>query len=151
MQARIGILVSVLAAAIAVVAALLWLETGPAPAGDATAVRQVGSIGDRWVDYRPDAFAAALSSHKTVLVAVHADWCTDCAVQAPILARLMKDPAFENAVGYVVDFDRERRFLVDHEVRTQSTLIVFKDGVEVARSVADTNAARIRALFAQGL
>ena len=67
------------------------------------------------------------------------------------MARLLQEPKFDEVAAYVVNFDRERKFLSAHKVRQQSTLLVFKDGVEVARSVADTNEARIRALFEQGL
>ncbi len=154
MQVRTGIVVSVAAAAlvVALVAASEGFDAhraGPTAAAPVTA--QVGGAGGEWHDYLAPAFTQDLASHKTVLVAVHASWCTDCAAQAPIMARLLQEPKFDEVAAYVVNFDRERKFLSAHKVRQQSTLLVFKDGVEVARSVADTSEARIRALFEQGL
>lgn len=151
MQARTGIVVSVLAAALVVAGALWWLAFERAAPTVALATRTAADLGPQWHDYRAAEFESDLAARRTVLVAVHADWCTDCAAQAPILARLMREPRFNDTVGYVVNFDRERKFLAAHKVRQQSTLIVFKDGVEVARSVADTNEGRIRALLERGL
>ncbi|MBM3507110.1 MAG: thioredoxin family protein [Alphaproteobacteria bacterium] len=115
------------------------------------APRQVGADGGRWYDYEPATFVQDVGSGRTVLVAVHADWCGDCAVQGPIITRLIKEPGFETAVGYVIDFDSERRFLLDHKVRTQSTLLVFRGGAEVGRAVGNTSEKDIRALFQLGL
>ena len=151
MQIRAGIVFSVLAAALVVVGTLLTLEFDRAKPAVALAARDAADLGAQWHAYTPTTFDQDLTSQRTVLVAVHADWCTDCAAQAPVIARLMREPQFRNSVGYVVNFDRERKFLAAHRVRQQSTLIVFKDGVEVARSVADTNEARIRALFERGI
>ena len=117
----------------------------------AAPVRQVGADGGQWYDYQPAYFADDMKVGRTVMVAVHADWCTDCRAQGPIITRLMKEPAFEDAVGYVVNFDSERAFLADHKVRTQSTLIIFKNGEEVGRAVAITSERDIRALFENGL
>src|SRR4051812_40148426 len=111
MQARTGIVVSVLAATLAVMGSVVWLEFGATPVEQAATqpvVRQVGGIGDKWLDYDPAGLQRDLSTRKTVLVAVHAAWCTDCAAQAPIMARLMFDPEFKDTIGYVVDFDHER-------------------------------------------
>ncbi len=142
----------------AVVAAVLWqgrqaslVPTELDAAIAAAPVRQVGADGGQWYDYQQAYFTEDMKAGRTVLVAVHADWCTDCRAQGPIITRLMKEPAYEDAVGYVVDFDSERAFLADHKVRTQSTLIIFKNGEEVGRAVAITREKDIRALFENGL
>lgn len=155
MQARPGIVGIIAAAALVVAGAALLFELGSDHTEGAAIVvassGPVDRVGGAWHPYAPAAFTGDLATHRTVLVAVHANWCTDCAAQAPILARLLNDGEFAAAAGYVVDFDKERTFLATHKVRQQSTLLVFKDGVEVARSVADTNEGRIRALFERGL
>ena len=122
--------------ALAVTAALAW--SGPAAAGE-------------WFWYHADRFAADVAAGKTVMVAVHADWCTTCRAQAPVMLDVLAEPAFENAVGYVVDFDTEIDFLFDYWVRVQSTLIVFAGGEEVGRAIAITAPDSIRALFTLGL
>ncbi len=114
-------------------------------------MRQVGADGGQWYDYQQAYFTADLKSGRTILVAVHANWCTDCRAQGPIITRLIKEPPYEGAVGYVVDFDSERAFLADHKVRSQSTLIIFKNGEEVGRAVGITGEKDIRTLFEHGL
>jgi len=44
------------------------------------------------------AFAAAQAQDKPILVEIDASWCPTCAVQRPILSRLMSDPAFKHAL-----------------------------------------------------
>ena len=151
--------IALLGGAVALVVALLFVQNQrslspaakPSLVATAPTPRQIGGEGGTWFDYDPTFFAADLKVTKTVLVAVHADWCIDCQAQAPIMSRLLREPAFKDAVGYIVDFDHDRAFLAAHKVRTQSTLIVFKDGVEVDRAVAITNEAAIRNLFEEGL
>lgn len=152
------VIVPGLAAVAVLVALVLWqgrqasLVPNELQAAIATApVRQIGADGGQWYDYQQAYFTADLKAGRTVLVAVHADWCSDCRAQGPVITRLIKEPPYEHAVGYVVDFDSERAFLADHRVRSQSTLIIFKNGEEVGRAVGITGEKDIRALFEQGL
>jgi len=69
----------------------------------------------------------------------------------PILEAVIKEERFRDAVAFRVDFDTQKKFLRDHRVRWQSTLIVFKGEVERGRSVADLNPDSIAQLFARGL
>lgn len=114
-------------------------------------VRVTGGEGGQWYTFDHRLFAEDLSERRTVFVAVHADWCPTCRAQEPVMTRLMRDLAFKDTIGYVVNFDREHRFLSTYQVRAQSTLIVFRDGREVARSVGETDEQRIRGLFAHAL
>jgi thioredoxin 1 len=101
--------------------------------------------------YTPAAFEAALKAGKPVLVAVHADWCPTCKAQEPILSGLRDDPAFKGLVEFRVDYDAQKDVVKRFGVRMQSTLIVFKGGSEVARSVGDTSEASIKALLAKAV
>ena len=69
----------------------------------------------------------------------------------PLLESLIREEKFRGAVAFRVDFDRQKKFLFAHRVRWQSTVIVFKGGKEVDRSVADLNKARLRSLLRKGL
>ena len=104
-----------------------------------------------WFWYDPVRFAEDLAAGKTVFVAVHADWCTTCAAQAPDMLEVIAEAPFKDAIGYVVDFDTQIDFLFDYWVRVQSTLIVFSGGEEVGRAIAITSAESIRELFMLGL
>jgi len=97
------------------------------------------------------AFRKAQQEGRTVLVEVHADWCSACTRQKPILERLGKDKAFEQVVRFNVDFDRPGNALKLFRVTTQATLLVFKGEREIARSTFDTNPDSIRAMLAKGI
>ena len=119
-------------------AVLLVVAAAPAVAGE-------------WRDYDRAAFAEAQQAGQTIFVAVHADWCPSCRAQRPTLASVIGDAAFQDAVAFVVDFDTEDEFLIEHQIRYQTTLIVFKGTTETGRSLGEQDRGRIRALFATGL
>lgn len=95
--------------------------------------------------YTADAFAKALASGKPIIVHVHADWCPVCKKQQPTLNSLSEDAALSKAEFFQVDFDMDRDFLKAHKVASQSTIIVFKNGKEVARLNGVTDPATIQA------
>ena len=41
------------------------------------------AIGGQWYEYDPKFFKEDLDAGKTLLVAVHAEWCPTCAAQTP--------------------------------------------------------------------
>lgn len=81
----------------------------------------VAAFAGEWRDYEPAAFAEAQQAGETIFVAVHADWCSSCRAQRPILDALVDDPMFEDATAFLVDFDTQRDFLAEHQVRYQTT------------------------------
>lgn len=97
------------------------------------------------------AFDAAMKAGKPVLIDVSAPWCPTCKAQAPILSELAKQPRFKNLVVFNVDFDSQKDALRGLKAQQQSTLIVYKGGVETGRSVGDTNKASIEALLARAI
>lgn len=97
------------------------------------------------------AFEAAQKAGKPILIDVSAPWCPTCKAQAPILSRLRADPRFKNLVSFNIDFDSQKDLLRTLNVRSQSTLIVFKGSTETGRSTGDTNAASIEAMLGKSL
>jgi thiol-disulfide isomerase/thioredoxin len=96
-------------------------------------------------------FDALLKSGKPTLVMVHADWCPTCRAQAPIVSELLKTPALSSITALRVDFDGQADVVKSFRVTTQSTLIVFKAGHEVGRSVGDTRKESIEALLKRAI
>jgi thiol-disulfide isomerase/thioredoxin len=88
---------------------------------------------------------------KPTLVMVHADWCPTCRAQEPVISELLKSPEFSTIAALRVDFDGQRDVVKSFKVVQQSTLIVFKGGKEVGRSVGDTRKQGIEALLKQAL
>jgi thioredoxin 1 len=96
-------------------------------------------------------FEADLKSGKPIVVAVHAPWCSTCRAQAPVLKEELAKKEFQNITALYVDFDSQKEVLKKLGVRRQSTLIVFKDGKEVGRSLGDTTAFGIESLLQKAL
>ncbi len=109
------------------------------------AISAAASAAD-WQSYSPERFAAAQASGKPVIVHIHAVWCPTCKAQMPTLDELRQDAALKDAVFMRVDFDSQKDFLRAHRVSSQSTILIFKGEKEAARSVAETNRDRLRAM-----
>ncbi|GAC1529555.1 MAG: hypothetical protein NVS2B4_07960 [Ramlibacter sp.] len=96
--------------------------------------------------YTQKRFNQLAAQGKPALVAVHADWCPTCKAQKPILSELMGKPDYKGVTELVVDYDADKAAVKKHKVSMQSTLIAFKGGKEVGRSVGDTTKAGIEGL-----
>ncbi len=101
--------------------------------------------------YSPEALAEAKEAGKPVLVEVYAAWCSVCRTQSPIVQALTGEPKYKNLVVFKADFDKDKSDLKALNVRQQSTLILYKDGEEIDRSVGDTSAISIESMLDQTL
>lgn len=97
--------------------------------------------------YDQAVFDALASEGKSVVLAVHADWCPTCRAQRPIQESLMMKPEYRDVTLMIIDFDKQGDLLKKYKVGMQSTMIGFKGGKEVGRSVGDTNEKSIEALI----
>ena len=88
--------------------------------------------------YTQKRFDELAAQGRPALVAVHADWCPTCKAQKPILGELMSNSEFKDVTELVVDFDAQKPVVKQYKVAMQSTLIAFKGGKEVGRTVGDT-------------
>lgn len=93
-------------------------------------------------------FKALQQAGKPVVLKVHANWCSTCKAQDPWVQSQVDHPDNQAITFFVIDFDQEKRVLRDLRITRQSTLVAFKGGQEVKRSVGDTTAAGIAALVA---
>lgn len=110
-------------------------------------VGSVPAAAAEWKEFSPEALAVANEAGKPILVDVFAVWCPTCRAQNPILVKLTKEPKYKDLVVLKADFDAQKEELRALNVRSQSTLIVFKDGKEVDRSVGDTSELSIEGLL----
>ncbi|MDZ4151206.1 thioredoxin family protein [Methylicorpusculum sp.] len=97
------------------------------------------------------AFEQQQKEGKPTLVSVHADWCPTCRAQAPIVKSLLEQPPYNQINALRVDFDQQKDVVKSFRVLKQSTLIVFKNGQEVGRSLGDTNPEAIETLLKKAL
>lgn len=97
--------------------------------------------------FTPELFQAAKDQHKSILIEIYASWCPTCRAQKPILSDLLAKPRFKDLTVLRVDFDSQKKEVRNFRANVQSTLIVFKAGEEVGRSVGQTKADAIAALL----
>jgi thioredoxin 1 len=97
------------------------------------------------------AFESAKAQGKTVVVDFHADWCSTCKKQKPVLESLIKEPSMNSVVVFTADFDKETDLKKSLNIQKQSTLVVFKGQAEKARQMGLTSREEIKALIEKGI
>jgi thioredoxin 1 len=104
-----------------------------------------------WKTFEKSAFQSALKSSTTVLVDFHATWCPTCAKQKAALDKVLAEKEFQAVTPFVADYDTSTDLKKEMGIRSQSTLVVFKAGREVARTVGTTAPDELRELLRKGL
>ena len=99
------------------------------------------------VPFNQAQFDSMIAAGKPVAVVFHADWCPTCRAQAPLLKELTQTPELKGLTLFVANFDTEKTLKRSLGVTKQSTVVVFKDGKESARSTGDTEQASLAALL----
>ena len=69
----------------------------------------------------------------TYLVDINATWCGTCKMLAPVLNKLSDE--FNDVPFYGLDVDDAEEACIKYNVTNIPCVIIFKDGVEVARKV----------------
>ena len=96
-------------------------------------------------------FDSMLAAGKPIAVVFHADWCPTCRAQAPLLKDLAQTPDLKSVTLYIANFDTEKALKKSLGVTRQSTIVVFKNGKESARSTGDTQADSLAALLRRAI
>ena len=87
--------------------------------------------------FNSENFEEAIAS-GTTLVDFWATWCMPCRMQAPILDSFETEMSGLVRVGKI-DVDEEPGIAARFSIFSIPTIVVFKDGVEVARTVGVTD------------
>ena len=101
--------------------------------------------------FKKSDFEAAQATGKSILLHIAATWCETCQAQRAVLDKLEKDAAFKDYVIITIDFDTQKDVMRSFKANSRSTLIVFKGKTEMARMVAITKPAAIKALLEKAL
>lgn len=97
--------------------------------------------------YEREHYEALRDAGKPFAIVFHANWCPTCRAQAPVLKELTQSPEFLGITVFVADFDTEKVLERSLGITQQSTIVVFKDGKESARSTGDTQPAPLAELL----
>ena len=95
--------------------------------------------------------ASAQNAGAPVALHVRADWCPTCRAQDQAFTSLKADPALDKMTLLLVNFDQEKALLKTLNVRSQSTVVVFKGKKEVARDSGSVEPAELKAVLGRAL
>jgi thioredoxin 1 len=127
--------------------ATLVMATSVLFAGLAAGTASAGEI----VPANMDAYKAAATAKKPIIMHVHATWCPYCAKQNPIIEQLMKEPEFKDVVVFKIDFDADKALVEQLGVKMQSTLIAAKGPLEIDRVTGITDKDQMRQFIRKAL
>jgi len=96
-------------------------------------------------------FEEAAAAGVPLLVHVTAPWCEVCQAQKPVVAKLVGNGDFASMKKFDVDFDSQKAVLKKLRVQSQSTMVLFKNGKEIDRSVGVSDPAEIEAFLRKAL
>jgi thiol:disulfide interchange protein len=97
--------------------------------------------------YSAQALKTAQTAGKPVALHFHADWCSTCRAQEKAFQGMTGAPALKDLTLLVVNYDQEKPLRKALNVRSQSTLIVYKGDKQTAMLAGETeNAALQQAL-----
>lgn len=90
-----------------------------------------------------------LKSDKPVLVDFWAEWCGPCRMVGPIVDEVAEEVR-DKAKVFKVNIDKEPSLAQEYGVMSIPTLIVFKNGEEVGKSVGVVSKEKIISLIEDG-
>ena len=94
--------------------------------------------------------AEVLESEQPVLVDFWASWCGPCRMIAPVIERIAEKFDGRIKVGKV-NVDEEPEISLEYNIASIPTVMIFKNGEEVSKSIGYSDEAEIEQLVLQAI
>lgn len=95
-------------------------------------------------------FDQVLKSNKLVVADFYATWCAPCKLQTPIIHELNADVK-DKVLIVKIDVDQNEKTAFKYGVESIPTIIVFKDGNAIEKSVGLTTKAKLSEMLIKHL
>ena len=105
---------------------------------------------ETFVEFTPELYAEMLANGKPFMLGFLSNWWPTCNSQERTVSALMQsNPEYSAITLLRADWDKHRKSAVTKDLRVprRYTLVMFKDGEEIARVIAQTNKTIIEDMF----
>jgi thioredoxin 1 len=96
-------------------------------------------------------FEEARKTGKPIVLQVTATWCGPCQRLRKVVGGLLENPEFKDLVIFDADFDANKDALVKLNAHTVTTLVVYRDNVEILRSSGETRSDAVGAVLKKAM
>ena len=100
-------------------------------------------------NFTKEAFEQAQNNGKTVVLYSWNKYCVTCAKQKPILQQAKKD--FKEVLFLYIEHTKNKNLLKDLNINFWSTIAVYRDNAQIARSVGLVEKDQIYSLIEKGI
>lgn len=97
--------------------------------------------------YTKTLFNELQSNGAPILIDVNAKWCGTCKKQGKVIKNYMESNPEIDLTVLKVDYDDQKTAVQYFKAPKQSTLVVFNNGEEIGRMIAETNKELLEELF----
>lgn len=101
--------------------------------------------------YSAEALKSAQSAGKPVALHFHASWCGTCRAQERAFLGMKDVPELKDVTLLVVDYDKEKPLRQSLNVRSQSTVVVYKGNKQTALIAGETDSASLQRVLKSAL
>lgn len=101
--------------------------------------------------YSAEALKGAQAAGKPVALHFHATWCGTCRAQERAFQGMKDAPELKDVTLLVVDYDAEKPLRKTLNVRSQSTVIVYKGDKQTAMVAGETEPAALQRVLKSAL
>jgi thioredoxin 1 len=96
-------------------------------------------------------FEEVRKAGKPIVLQVTATWCGPCQRLRKVVGGFLENPEFKDLVIFDADFDANKDALVKLNAHTVTTLVVYRDNIEILRSSGETRSDAVGAVLRKAM